>query len=144
MSGDQLTDFKVLDTSYIIQKETWAVLCTESLQGRTLYLSQNTSISSGRIQQQIVSSFTCDFMFCNTTLSPINLKAPTAWKTNSLDPHPWMLMKTSTECLQCSIYLISNGYSRKREEENGKRAIVSSLINVSLQLSLSREAREVS
>lgn len=49
----------------------------------------------------------------------MNLKAPIAWKTNSLDSHPWVLRQTSTECMQYGVHLIPNGYSGRREKENG-------------------------
>lgn len=140
MGGDQLTDLNVLDGSFIMRKETWAILCTDSLRGRTLYLSHNVPISSGRIWPLIVSSFTLDLMSCNTSPSPMNLKVPTAWKTNSLDSYPWVLRKTSTECMQYGVHFIPNGYSGRREEENDKSPVVSSLVNLSLQFALNWEA----
>lgn len=116
MAGHQLTDMNVLDESFIIPKETCAVFCILGQKTISSKLYPSAAVEYG---PQTVSTLTLDLMFYNSRLSPMDLKVPTARKINFLNSHPRVIRKISTVCKHCSAHLLTNGYSRRRADENG-------------------------
>lgn len=120
MASHQLTDVNALGESFIIPKETWALFSLIHFWAEDCHMSSklypSAMVEYGPL---IVSNFTLDLIFYSSRLSLMNLKVPTAKKMNFLNSYPREITKLSTECKQCDVHIITNGYSRRREEENG-------------------------